>query len=142
MANSWIRDDLRLALLLRDGLACGYCGVTVESGAQLTLDHIIPRTKGGSNKPENLITCCHICNSRRGNRPFKRFVLHVSVYLGVNQEDILAHIQRCRKRSVKKYRAIAQDLMQNRNTALQVLSEISENDFKSLLARAGSHHAR
>ena len=133
MSNSWIRDELRFATMLRDGLACYNCGDTAENGAQLGLDHIIPRSKGGSNRPGNLITCCHSCNSKRSNKPLSEFV---------TDPDILAHIARCRRRSIRKYRAMAKEIMADRNTARQVLDDLSEKDFKCLLARAGSHHAR
>jgi len=35
---NWIRKEKRLAIYLRDGLACGYCGQSIEDGAKLTLD--------------------------------------------------------------------------------------------------------
>jgi 5-methylcytosine-specific restriction endonuclease McrA len=39
---NWIRQEKRLAIYLRDGLACGYCGDSVENGAKLSLDHLKP----------------------------------------------------------------------------------------------------
>ena len=62
---NWIRQEKRLAIYLRDGMACAYCGATVERGATLSLDHLLPAAKGGSNGEGNLITCCTVCNSRR-----------------------------------------------------------------------------
>ena len=40
--GKWIRPDKRLALYLRDGMACCWCGASVEEGEHLTLDHVIP----------------------------------------------------------------------------------------------------
>jgi 5-methylcytosine-specific restriction endonuclease McrA len=65
---NWIRKEKRLAIYLRDGLACCYCGGAVEDGAKLTLDHIKCHDHGGSNDATNLVTCCHSCNSARGAR--------------------------------------------------------------------------
>lgn len=48
----------------RDGYRCVYCG----AGDRLTLDHIIPQSRGGSHEPENLATCCSSCNSSKGAR--------------------------------------------------------------------------
>lgn len=48
----------------RDGNECGYCG----SKKELTIDHIVPRSKGGSNSWSNLITCCHKCNLYKADR--------------------------------------------------------------------------
>lgn len=46
----------------RDGFKCVYCG----SQENLTLDHKIPQSRGGSHDPENLATCCSTCNSSKG----------------------------------------------------------------------------
>jgi 5-methylcytosine-specific restriction endonuclease McrA len=45
----------------RDGFRCVYCG----SGANLTLDHVLPRSRGGDNSWENLVTCCRKCNAKK-----------------------------------------------------------------------------
>lgn len=70
----WITDVRRLAIYLRDGMACIYCGKTVEQKAQLTLDHIRPRCRGGGNESHNLVTACIQCNAKRGSRAFAPFV--------------------------------------------------------------------
>src|SRR5579862_8081932 len=57
----------RKNILLRDRNTCQYCGELLASG-ELTLDHVIPRSRGGNSTWENLVACCHICNRRKGNR--------------------------------------------------------------------------
>ncbi len=57
----------RKNILLRDRNTCQYCGVVLPSG-ELTLDHVIPRSRGGNSTWENLVACCHDCNRRKGNR--------------------------------------------------------------------------
>lgn len=69
MAN-WIRRDKRMAIYRRDNYSCVYCNSTDN----LSLDHIIPRIKGGSNSERNLITACVSCNSERQDRDFDTFV--------------------------------------------------------------------
>ncbi len=54
----------RVNIFRRDGERCVYCGTTKN----LTLDHVIPRSKGGVDSWENLVTACHSCNSKKGNR--------------------------------------------------------------------------
>lgn len=71
---NWIRPVKRLAIYLRDGLACCYCGDSVENGAKLTLDHVHSRAKGGGNEPSNLLTACHACNSIRSGRSYALFM--------------------------------------------------------------------
>jgi len=92
---NWIRQERRLALYLRDGLACVWCGVGIEDGAQLSLDHVICNVKGGDNGNENLITCCTRCNSSRADRFIDDFAVAVAAYLnhGVTPEEILGRIR-------------------------------------------------
>lgn len=52
----------RKAILARDGFRCQYCGST----RRLTLDHIVPRSRGGLTSWENVITSCASCNVRKG----------------------------------------------------------------------------
>ena len=63
--SKWIRPTKRLAIYLRDGMACAYCGSAQEDGAALSLDHIVAVELGGSNEAENLVTCCIPCNSSK-----------------------------------------------------------------------------
>jgi 5-methylcytosine-specific restriction endonuclease McrA len=71
----WIRDEKRLAIYLRDGIACIYCGAKLEDGIILTLDHLQSRKFKGTNEPHNLITCCQSCNSSRQTTPIQKWVL-------------------------------------------------------------------
>jgi 5-methylcytosine-specific restriction endonuclease McrA len=57
----------RKNILLRDRNTCQYCGVVLPS-SELTLDHVVPRSRGGNSTWENLVACCHACNRRKGNR--------------------------------------------------------------------------
>jgi 5-methylcytosine-specific restriction endonuclease McrA len=52
---------------MRDKFRCQYCGVRKSPG-ELTLDHILPRSRGGDNSPMNIVAACVSCNNRKGNR--------------------------------------------------------------------------
>jgi 5-methylcytosine-specific restriction endonuclease McrA len=56
----------RKNILLRDRNSCQYCGVVLPAG-ELTLDHVVPRSRGGLSTWENLVACCHACNRKKGN---------------------------------------------------------------------------
>jgi 5-methylcytosine-specific restriction endonuclease McrA len=118
---NWIRPVKRLAIYLRDGLACCWCGATLEDGVILTLDHLKPNIKGGTNDADNLVTCCHRCNSSRGKRGMTAFAKAVASYLnhGVKPETILTHIQRQRRRVLDM--AAAHDLMKRRGNFSKAL---------------------
>lgn len=51
-------------VIVRDGHKCAYC----QSNRNLTIDHIIPTSKGGKSSFENCVTACKTCNSKKGNR--------------------------------------------------------------------------
>ena len=57
----------RKNILLRDRNTCQYCGCILTTG-DLTLDHVLPRSRGGLSTWENLVACCHDCNRRKGNQ--------------------------------------------------------------------------
>lgn len=94
--SKWIRPAKRLAIYLRDGFACCYCGRAVEQGEALSLDHLVACSHGGNNEATNLVTCCGTCNSSRGNRPVKTFAAKVAGYIGggLTARKILNHIAR------------------------------------------------
>jgi CRISPR/Cas system Type II protein with McrA/HNH and RuvC-like nuclease domain len=54
----------RSRLFKRDLNQCVYCG----SKKNLTIDHVIPKSRGGDNSWSNLVTCCSPCNRRKGNK--------------------------------------------------------------------------
>ncbi len=53
----------RQNIFKRDGHICQYCG----SRSELTLDHVMPRSRGGQSAWDNLVTACKSCNSRKGD---------------------------------------------------------------------------
>jgi len=93
----------RKNILLRDRNTCQYCGQALPS-SELTLDHVVPRSRGGLTAWENLVACCHSCNRKKGNqlisetnmtllREPRAFTLHTS-----------RHIMRMIGRSDSKWR--------------------------------------
>jgi len=57
----------RKNIMMRDKYTCQYCHKVFNS-AELTLDHVIPRSRGGETSWENLVASCNPCNNRKGNR--------------------------------------------------------------------------
>ncbi len=56
----------RSAVLLRDANSCQYCGAT-PGRSQLTVDHVIPRSRGGGHGWTNLVAACKPCNQKKGS---------------------------------------------------------------------------
>ncbi|MET4106047.1 HNH endonuclease [Hymenobacter sp. UYP22] len=120
---NWISQHKRLAIYLRDGLACTYCGASVEEGTKLTLDHLTPYSLGGSNKETNLVTCCLSCNSARGNRDVKTFAAGVAAYKGTDAKDILAGIRNRIRRVLPL--AEAKQMVARRGSCAKALAELN-----------------
>jgi 5-methylcytosine-specific restriction endonuclease McrA len=59
------RKITRRAVFARDRWECQYCG---HSRSSLTVDHVVPRSKGGGSTWDNIVTCCAPCNRRKGDR--------------------------------------------------------------------------
>lgn len=57
----------RIRIYIRDKYRCQYCGEK-KAPRELTLDHILPRSRGGDNSPVNIVTACVQCNNRKGDR--------------------------------------------------------------------------
>jgi 5-methylcytosine-specific restriction endonuclease McrA len=55
----------------RDDDKCVYCG----SENDLTIDHVIPRSKGGNNDWANLVTCCGTCNVKKCSKDVDEFLI-------------------------------------------------------------------
>lgn len=55
----------RKELFLRDAYTCQYCG---KQSKDLTVDHVMPRHRGGPHRWENLVSACKPCNHRKGGR--------------------------------------------------------------------------
>ena len=55
----------RRTVLARDGYTCQYCGARPDK-SELTMDHVVPRSRGGRSSWENVVTACTRCNQRKG----------------------------------------------------------------------------
>lgn len=76
--SNWIWRPTRLKIYKRDGYRCCWCGCRVATGPEIkaastaaklaTLDHLVSRSAGGSNRPANLVTACLDCNAQRGGK--------------------------------------------------------------------------
>jgi len=63
MPRSRYAPVTRRGVLRRDGNRCGYCGKSAS-----TIDHVLPRSRGGKNSWENLVACCLRCNNVKSDR--------------------------------------------------------------------------
>ncbi|MCB9030732.1 MAG: HNH endonuclease [Deltaproteobacteria bacterium] len=57
----------RANIFARDNFECQYCGDTLNA-ASATVDHVLPRSRGGQTTWENIVTCCSACNRDKGQK--------------------------------------------------------------------------
>lgn len=126
--SNWARKDLRLAVYLRDGMACMWCGASLEDGVQLSLDHVTPHSNGGDNSAANLVCSCKKCNDSRGNRPAAAFAKATAGYVnhGVTAKAILTAIKSHTAQSIAPFRAEAKSILSRRPTWQAALKTAAE----------------
>jgi hypothetical protein len=59
-------ENVKMYVRARDKHMCMYCGAVMPPN--LEVDHIVPRSRGGSNRPDNLVAACHECNVEKANK--------------------------------------------------------------------------
>lgn len=127
--SKWITRQKRLAIYLRDGMACAYCGVGVEDGVALSLDHLVCRNHGGGNDETNLVTACSQCNSNRADRDLPDFCNAVAGYInhGVSGQMIIDHIEATRIQPLAPFVTIAQRIIESRPSWTQAIQAASDS---------------
>ena len=64
-------ENVKMYVRARDKYTCQYCGVVRPP--DLEVDHVVPRSRGGTDRPNNLVAACHECNRRKGNQTATEF---------------------------------------------------------------------
>jgi 5-methylcytosine-specific restriction endonuclease McrA len=82
------RKITRRAVFARDGWACQYCG----SRQNLTVDHVIPRSKGGGSTWDNIVAACAPCNRRKGDTMPDRAGMHPARTPTTPQPHVFIHV--------------------------------------------------
>ena len=82
------RKITRRAVFARDSWTCQYCG----SRSNLTVDHVIPRSKGGTSSWENIVASCAPCNRRKGDRLPRQAGMHPRRAPRTPRAEIFIHV--------------------------------------------------
>ncbi|MFC0005679.1 RNA-guided endonuclease IscB [Micromonospora siamensis] len=88
--------EVREYLLARRGRKCVYCGAV---GVPLNIDHVVPRSRGGSDRVSNLTLACVPCNQAKGATPIDTFL--------ADQPAVLARIRRQQKLPLRDTAAVS-----------------------------------
>ncbi|WP_241755022.1 RNA-guided endonuclease IscB [Koleobacter methoxysyntrophicus] len=98
-------DSVKEYIKIRDNYQCHYARLRpdIQCSDELTVDHIIPRSKGGTNNPTNLVCCCKEHNKRRGDLSYKEFTgkdlpairdFRVTVFMNVLKDHLVPRLQK------------------------------------------------
>ena len=87
--------EIRQYVLSRGNHKCAYCGA---KDVPLQMEHIHPRSKGGTNRVSNLVPACEPCNTRKGAKPVEQFL--------ARKPNVLAQIKRQLKVPLKDTAAV------------------------------------
>lgn len=104
--------DKKAYLLERESYCCIYCGIHA-SQAKMQIEHVIPKSKGGTDSLDNLVLSCNACNQAKGNQDVQTYLKdkpsvlrRVKAHLGINYRDA-AHVNSTRLHVLNKLRAMA-----------------------------------
>lgn len=106
--------DKKAYLLKREKRCCIYCGIHA-SKAKMEIEHVIPKSKGGTDSLNNLVLACTSCNQAKGNQDVQVYLKgkpsvlrRVKSHLGANYKDA-AHTNSIRLLILNKLRDIAKE---------------------------------
>jgi len=96
--------EVKEYLLVKWGRKCAYCGV---ENVPFEVEHILAKSKGGSNRVSNLCLSCHSCNQAKGNKPIEEFLLAKRGALGAQKKpEVLKRILASAKTPLKDATAV------------------------------------
>lgn len=114
-----IGKKIRFEVFKRDGFQCAYCGKTPPS-VTLEVDHIDPKSKGGKDDINNLITACFDCNRGKTNITLDKIPAKLSENLEVLRE---------RELQLKEYRRMARKIESRTNKDISEIEEVFREQF-------------
>lgn len=122
-----LQARLRYAILDRDGFRCHYCK---KSDVPLEVDHVIPKSLGGGDAPENLVAACRDCNIGKSSSPVGTFLRLPKPQLGVGSDELSkknAEAAKWRNRlreEESKHRNTAEQLARLQRRAIELVVEL------------------
>ena len=89
----------RTLIYKRDDYECQYC----DSKNALTIDHVIPRSKGGQDTWENLVACCTTCNLKKGDKNLKETNMILKKIPEAPFSKVILDLEKSRVQEWKEY---------------------------------------
>lgn len=114
-----ITKKIRFEVFKRDGFRCAYCGKTPPQ-TTLEVDHIDPKSKGGKDDINNLLTSCFDCNRGKRDIPLSKAPAKLSENLEILQEQ---------ENQLKEYRKFIKKIESRVNKDIQDINEVYKETY-------------
>ncbi|MCK4859948.1 MAG: HNH endonuclease [Candidatus Omnitrophica bacterium] len=115
-----IKKTVRFEVFKRDGFQCIYCGQTPPA-VVLEVDHIEPKSKGGSDDINNLVTACFDCNRGKRNVPLYKIPTGLS-----KQAEVLGE----KEEQLKEYQKLLKKIRTRIKLNVRDISQIYKNQYQ------------
>lgn len=89
----------RALIYKRDDYRCQYCG----SSKNLSIDHVIPKSKGGEDTWENMVVACFPCNSKKGDKTLEEAQMNLVKKPKAPINKLLLNLNKCNIPEWKEY---------------------------------------
>jgi 5-methylcytosine-specific restriction endonuclease McrA len=87
----YARKEVKARILAKTAFRCWYCGIELIewplAGHNSSVDHKVPKSRGGSDDPDNLLACCRTCNGRKADMLIEEYRerFHIHRFWGETQ---------------------------------------------------------
>lgn len=115
-----IKKTIRFEVFKRDGFQCIYCGQTPPA-VVLEVDHVEPKSKGGTDDINNLVTACFDCNRGKRNVPLDKIPIGLSKQAGILGE---------KEEQLKEYQKLLRKIKRRTNKDIRDISKIYEEQYQ------------
>jgi len=113
-------NKIRFEVFKRDSFRCGYCGHTPPQ-VVLQVDHIEPKSLGGSDDLANLLTACFECNSGKKAVPLTQLPKSIAANLSESQE---------KENQIRAYNEFLRSIQARIDIEIELINDIYKDTFK------------
>lgn len=97
MSSRYVEDHVWLTCLSYFDGACAYCGSTRK---ELTCDHLLAKSRGGSDEPSNIVPACPECNQAKGAQDWREYMMGMDTFSQERMNKVFNWRRICRQAKI------------------------------------------